>query len=96
MSINTQGVIGLVQCMDGDKPLVAGKKVTGFADSEEDAVQLTKLVPFLLESKLKEQGGLYEKADDWNSKVCIDGKLVTGQNPQSSHACAEAVIGLLA
>jgi len=90
------GVVGLVQCtgIDG-KPLVMGKNITGFSDSEEEAVQLTKAVPFLLESKLKEQGAKYEKAGDWASKVCVDGKLVTGQNPQSSDACAEAVIQLL-
>lgn len=58
-------------------------------------MQLEKLVPFMLETKLKELGGKYESADDWNSKVCVDGKLVTGQNPQSSEACAAAVIGIL-
>jgi putative intracellular protease/amidase len=91
------GVIGLVQCMlaDGKTPLVAGKTVTGFADSEEEAVQLTSIVPFLLETKLKEQGAKYEKSGDWTSKVCVDGTLVTGQNPQSSEECAAAVIQLL-
>ena len=81
---------------DGTTPLVKGKRVTGFSDSEEEAVQLTQFVPFSMEQRFKEQGALYEKAaDDWNSKVCVDGLLVTGQNPQSSEECAEAVIKLL-
>ena len=90
------GPTGLTQCNKPDgRPLVEGKVVTGFKDSEEHAVQLQEIVPFLLESKMKELGAKYESADDWNSKVCVDGKLVTGQNPQSSEACAEAVISLL-
>jgi putative intracellular protease/amidase len=90
------GPVGFAQCVKPDgTPLVAGKTVTGFADSEEEAVQLTKIVPFLLETRFKEQGAKYEKGPDWNSKVCVDGKLVTGQNPQSSDACAEGVIKLL-
>lgn len=92
------GVICLLSCVleDGNTPLVKGKTVAGFSDTEEEAVQLTKLVPYLVEDKLKELGGNYEKSDDWNSKVCIDGKLVTGQNPQSSEAAAEAMVELLA
>lgn len=90
------GVIGLVQCTTSDgKPLVAGKNLTGFSDSEEEVVKLTTKVPYLLETKLKEQGAKYEKSGDWGVKVCVDGKLVTGQNPQSSDKCAEAVIELL-
>jgi putative intracellular protease/amidase len=96
VAADCHGPVGLAQCVKPDgTPLVAGKTVTGFADSEEEAVQLTSIVPFLLESKFKEQGANYEKGDDWNSKVCVDGKLVTGQNPQSSDACAEAVVKLL-
>lgn len=96
VAADCHGPIGLCHCNKPDgTPLVAGKVVTGFADTEEDAVQLTSIVPFLLESKMKELGGKYEKADDWNSKVCVDGKLVTGQNPQSSDECAAAVIELL-
>jgi putative intracellular protease/amidase len=53
------------------------------------------LVPYLLETKLRELGGVYEKGEDWASKVCVDGKLVTGQNPGSSHDVAKAVISLL-
>lgn len=90
------GPICLPDCVKLDgTPLVQGKIVTGFADSEEEAVKLTAIVPFLLESKLREQGALYEKDNDWHSKVCVDGKLVTGQNPQSSHECAKAVIELI-
>lgn len=90
------GPIGLCECNTPDgKPLVAGKTVTGFADSEEVAVNLQHLVPFLLESKLKELGAKYEKVDDWHSKVCVDGKLVTGQNPQSSEENAKMVVKML-
>jgi putative intracellular protease/amidase len=90
------GPMGLCECNKPDgTPLVAGKKVAGFADSEEVAVNLQTLVPFLLESKLKELGGNYEKVDDWHSKVCVDGKLVTGQNPQSSEEAARMVVKML-
>ena len=83
----------LVQCTSADgKPLVAGKPVTGFADTEEDAVGLSGKVPFMLEAKLKELGGAYEKADDWNCKVCVAGNLITGQNPQSSEECAKELV----
>ncbi|KAI2498418.1 ThiJ/PfpI family-like [Fragilaria crotonensis] len=96
VAADCHGPIGLANCVKPDgTPLVAGKTVTGFSDSEEDAVQLTELVPFLIEAKFKEQGANYEKADDWNPKVCVDGKLVTGQNPQSSDLCAKAVVKLL-
>ena len=96
VAADCHGVGALVQCTtsNGD-PLVKGKCVTGFSDTEEDVVQLTSIVPFLIESKFKEQGANYERADDWHPKVCVDGKLVTGQNPQSSEACAEAVLTLL-
>lgn len=90
------GPVCLPQCNKPDgTPLVNDKVVTGFKDSEEVAVGLQDIVPFMLESKLKEKGGKYESGDDWSSKVCVDGKLVTGQNPQSSEACAAAVISLL-
>jgi putative intracellular protease/amidase len=76
--------------------IVKGKRVTGFADSEEEAVHLTKVVPFLVEDELKRLGGLYEKAADWASFVITDGRLVTGQNPASSRAGAQALLKLLA
>ncbi|MEA2778941.1 MAG: hypothetical protein QOK29_485 [Rhodospirillaceae bacterium] len=78
------------------EPIVKGKRVTGFTNGEEEAVQLTKIVPFLVEDELKRLGGLYEKAADWASFVITDGRLVTGQNPASSKAGAEALLKLLA
>ncbi|MEO9865185.1 MAG: type 1 glutamine amidotransferase domain-containing protein [Yoonia sp.] len=77
------------------KPLVNGKRVTGFTNTEEDAVQLTNVVPFLVEDMLKANGGQYEKSDDWASFAITDGKLVTGQNPASSEAAAEQLLALL-
>ena len=79
---------------DGE-PLVKGRRVTGFTNSEEDAVKLTNVVPFLVEDELKRLGGRYEKAGDWQSFAIVDGRLVTGQNPASSEATAEALLGLL-
>ena len=76
-------------------PLVAGKHVTGFTNSEEEAVQLTDVVPLLVEDALKEKGGVYSKKDDWQPYAITDGKLVTGQNPASSERVAEAVLDLL-
>jgi putative intracellular protease/amidase len=76
-------------------PLAKGRKVTGFSDSEEAAVKLTDVVPFLVEDELKRLGGLYRKGPDWGSFVVVEGQLVTGQNPASSAAVAGAVIGLL-
>ena len=75
--------------------LVKGKRVTGFANAEEDAVGLSKVVPFLLEDRLKERGGLYSKDADWAPHIQVDGKLVTGQNPASSGPTAEALLKLL-
>jgi putative intracellular protease/amidase len=77
------------------KPLVSGKRVTGFSNSEEDAVGLTNIVPFLLEDMLKSNGATYEKGADWGSFVVVDGKLVTGQNPGSSEATAQELLKLL-
>ncbi|EIC84988.1 type 1 glutamine amidotransferase domain-containing protein [Serratia sp. M24T3] len=89
------GVLRHVKAANG-QPLVAGKKVTGFTNSEEEGVQLTHVVPFLVEDELKKLGGIYSKADDWNSYVVIDGLLITGQNPGSSAATAEALLKQLA
>jgi putative intracellular protease/amidase len=88
------GVLRHVKGADG-KPLVRGKRVTGFTNSEEEAVGLTKVVPFLVEDMLREHGGQYEKGPDWASHVVTDGKLVTGQNPASSEAAAKALLQLL-
>ena len=77
-------------------PLVKGKRVTGFTNGEEEAVLLTHVVPFLVEDELKRVGGLYEKAPDWQSFAITDGRVVTGQNPASSTAAAQALLKLLA
>lgn len=82
------------QGADG-KPLVFGRRVTGFTNTEEEAVGLTDVVPFLVEDMLKANGGQYEKGADWASFVLRDGKLVTGQNPASSAAAAQEILGLL-
>jgi putative intracellular protease/amidase len=76
-------------------PLVKGKRVTGFTNGEEEAVQLTHVVPFLVEDELKRVGGLYEKAADWQSFAIVDGRLITGQNPASSTAAAQALLKVL-
>jgi putative intracellular protease/amidase len=75
--------------------IVKGKRVTGFANSEEEEVQLTKVVPFLVEDELKRLGGLYEKVPNWGSFAITDGRLITGQNPASSTAGAQALVELL-
>ena len=77
-------------------PLVQGKAVTGFSNTEEAAVGLTDVVPFLVEDMLTEHGGLYERGADWAAHVAVEGNLVTGQNPASSKAAAEALLKLLA
>ncbi|MEO6210049.1 MAG: type 1 glutamine amidotransferase domain-containing protein [Gemmatimonadaceae bacterium] len=76
--------------------LVAGKRVTGFTNSEEQGVGLTDVVPFLVEDMLKQNGGKYEKGADWGSYVVRDGMLVTGQNPASSAAAAKELLTLIA
>ncbi|QKK32402.1 type 1 glutamine amidotransferase domain-containing protein [Rhizobium indicum] len=77
------GVLRHVKAADGT-PLVQGRKVTGFKNSEEDGVGLTQVVPFLVEDVLKENGGIYSSGDDWSSYAIKDGLLITGQNPGSS------------
>lgn len=74
------------------RPLVQGKMVTGFSNSEEAAVELTKVVPYLLEDALKENGADYSSADDWTAYSVADGNLITGQNPASSVLVAQAVL----
>jgi putative intracellular protease/amidase len=76
--------------------IVKGKRVTGFTNTEEAAVQLTDVVPFLVEDELKRLGGRFERAADWQSFVVVDGRLVTGQNPASSAEGARALLQLLA
>ncbi|UVL00712.1 type 1 glutamine amidotransferase domain-containing protein [Pseudomonas sp. B21-048] len=88
------GVLRHVKDADG-QPLVKGKRVTGFTNSEEAAVQLTDVVPFLVEDMLRANGGLYSKADDWASYMVAEGLLLTGQNPASSEATAKALLAKL-
>ena len=88
------GVLGRVKGPDG-APLVKGKRVTGFTNTEEEAVGLTQVVPFLVEDMLVKNGGQYSKAGDWEPYVLTDGLLVTGQNPASSEPGAHALLALL-
>lgn len=88
------GVLRHVKGADG-QPLVKGRKVTGFTNSEEDAVQLTSVVPYLVEDMLKQHGAQFSRTDDWGSYTVTDGLLVTGQNPASSEAGAHALLKLL-
>ena len=76
-------------------PVPAGRRVTGFSNSEEAAVGLVEVVPFLLETRFSELGAQYEKGDDWSPHVVVDGLLITGQNPASSEGVAEALLGVL-
>ncbi|MDH2067218.1 type 1 glutamine amidotransferase domain-containing protein [Pantoea sp. GD03673] len=89
------GVLRDVKNADGT-PLVKGKKVTGFTNSEEEGVGLTDVVPFLVEDVLKQNGGLYSRGDDWKSYTVQDGLLITGQNPGSSAETAKVLLSSLA
>jgi len=80
---------------ENGESLVKGKRVTGFTNTEEEAVQLTTVVPFLLEDELKKRGGNYSKKQDWASYVVKDGLLITGQNPASSEEAAKELLNLL-
>ncbi|SIS72902.1 Putative intracellular protease/amidase [Zobellia uliginosa] len=72
--------------------LVKGKTVTGFSNTEEEAVQLTNVVPFLVEDALKANGGIYSRGEDWTAYALQDGNLITGQNPASSELVAEKLL----
>lgn len=85
------GVLRDVKNADGT-PLVKGKKVTGFTNSEEEGVGLTEVVPFLVEDVLKQNGGIYSRGDDWQSYAVQDGLLITGQNPGSSVETAKLLM----
>ena len=76
--------------------VVKGKSITGFTNSEEEAVQLTNIVPFLLEDELIKRGADYQKVADWNAFAIQDGLVITGQNPQSSELAAEKLLAALA
>ncbi len=73
-------------------PLLDGKKVTGFSNSEEAAVELSHVVPYLLEDELMKVGGLYQKVEDWHPLAVVDGLVITGQNPASSEMVAQALL----
>lgn len=88
------GVLRRVTTPEG-KPLVAGKKVTGFTNTEEQVMGLTQVVPFLVEDELKTQGGIFSRVDDWKPYVLSDGLLITGQNPASSAPAAELLLKTL-
>jgi putative intracellular protease/amidase len=76
--------------------LVKGKRVTGFTNGEEEEVQLTKVVPFLVEDELMRLGAIFEKVRNWQPFSIVDGRLVTGQNPASSTSAAQALLNVLA
>ncbi|MFS8048057.1 type 1 glutamine amidotransferase domain-containing protein [Rhizobium sp. BR 314] len=88
------GVLRHVMGKDG-KPLVNGKEVTGFTNSEEQAVGLANVVPFLVEDMLKAKGGHFSSGDDWQAHVVQDGILITGQNPASSEEAAQMLLKTL-
>lgn len=91
------GVAALVPLQDAQgRPLVAGRALTSFTDAEERAVQLDAIVPFLLESRLRELGARFESGPDWDPKVVRDGNLITGQNPASAAPASQALIDALA
>lgn len=87
-------VLKNVKTESGDS-FVKGKKLTGFSNSEEAAVQLTDVVPFLIEDEFKAQGAHYEKGADWSSYTVTEGHLITGQNPASSEAVAKQLLDML-
>lgn len=87
------GPVALINAKDkSGAPLLQGKTVTAFTDTEEEAVGLTKVVPFLLEDSIKEQGAKYQRGKDWASFVVEDGNIITGQNPASSAKAAEKLL----
>ncbi|MFO7264510.1 MAG: glutamine amidotransferase [Bacillaceae bacterium G1] len=90
------GPSGLVNVkLSSGEYLVKGKRVTSFTNEEEREVQLDSVMPFLLEDRLRENGALFEAAPKWTDHVTVDGKLVTGQNPQSGASAAKKVLELL-
>ncbi|KMQ69455.1 thiamine biosynthesis protein ThiJ [Chryseobacterium sp. FH2] len=87
------GPAGLVNIrLNNGKYLVDGKKINAFTNEEESEVQLTNVVPFLLEDKLKERGAKFEKSGLWQNHVVSDQRVITGQNPQSARSVGEAIL----
>jgi putative intracellular protease/amidase len=89
------GALVNVRLKSGE-PLVAGRRVSGFSDEEEKAVGLTEVVPFQLETRLRELGGRYERGPMWKPFAVRDGRLVTGQNPASSALTARETLAVVA
>lgn len=89
------GAVGLIDIKENGENIVKGKAVTGFTNSEEQANGTTPYMPYLLEDELVHVGAQFKKEADWQSYAVIDGRIVTGQNPQSGHAVAENVLKLL-
>ncbi len=90
------GPSGLINLkLSNGKYLIEGKRVNGFTNEEEEAVKLTNIVPFLLEEKLKERGGIYKKSEPWKEHVEVDERLITGQNPQSAKKVGSEIVKLL-
>lgn len=90
------GPVALVNAKDkSGAPLLKGKTITAFTDTEEEAVGLTKVVPFLLEDAIKDRGANYKRGKDWESYVVEDGNIITGQNPASSADAAEKLLNKL-
>jgi len=94
MVCHAPGALINVKAENGD-PIVKGKLITGFSNTEEKAVELTDVVPFLLEDEMKKSGAIYSKGPDWHSYVIKDGLLITGQNPGSSEEAAEELLKVL-
>ena len=91
------GPAGLVSATTAEgKPLVAGRKLTGFTNQEEEIAGLDKKVPFALETKLRELGAEFAATNPWGDYVVVDGNLITGQNPQSSGSFAKAILAAMA
>ncbi|RUS70319.1 hypothetical protein EGW08_021916 [Elysia chlorotica] len=88
-------IVSLVPVRINGEPIVKGRKLTSFSNAEEDSMQLSSLMPFMLETRLKEQGAQYTAATPWQKHVVVDGKLVTGQNPNSAAGVGQAIIQLL-
>jgi putative intracellular protease/amidase len=91
---HSTGALRHVKTPDG-KLFVEGKTVTGFTNGEEEAVELTKVVPFLVEDELMSLGAIFSKVKNWGVHTVVDGQLITGQNPASSGPAAKALIDRL-
>lgn len=92
----SHGPAGLLQAKDQNgNSILSDKKVTGFANGEEKSVKLDQVVPFLLENRLKELGGSFEKSEDFKPFVVSDGQIITGQNPASAFLAAQKVIQIM-